>query len=231
MFIRVIYVVCFFLSLNALGAPLDGEALPTTSQQAPSKESTESGESTTNTDSMPTKADASNGLLELEISQVQCKADGGAQCGDETGGLSLGIAADYQLADWVRIGVSGRTSHFGGQENFTSQTAFVNIKLEYRWAQWSILGGGGYGLARNHFERQEAIGNVEYSFLGFSALNLTSQLTYHYSQSLRVFLSSTFNFGGTGELCVKRPNGSEACRDEQDLVDLWHNGIGIALSY
>ena len=78
----------------------------------------------------------------------------------------FGYRMDCQLADWVRIGVSGRTSHFGGQENFTSQTAFVNIKLEYRWAQWSILGGGGYGLAWNHFERQ-AIGNVEYSFWGF----------------------------------------------------------------
>ena len=230
MFIRVIYVVCFFLSLDVSGAPLDDDAMPTTSQ-TPSNEPTEGGVSKANTESNPTKAYASNGLFELEIGQVQCKADGGAQCGDETGGVSLGIAADYQLADWIRIGVSGQTSHFGGQDHFTSQTAFVNIKLEYRWAQWSILGGGGYGLARNHFKRQEAIGNVEYSFLGFSALNLTSQLIYHYSQSLRIFLASTLNFGGTGELCVKRPNGSEACRDEQDLVDLWHNGIGIALSY
>ena len=230
MFIRIIYVVCFFLSLDVLGAPSDGAAIPTTSQ-TPSEEPTESGGSTANTEPNPTNAYASNGLVELQIGQVQCKADGGAQCGDETDGVSLGIAADYRLADWIRIGVSGHTSHFGGQDNFTSQTAFLNLKLEYRWAQWSILGGGGYGLARNHFKRQEAIGKVEYSFLGFSALNLTSQLTYHHSESLRIFLASTFNFGGTGELCVKRPNGSEACRDEQDLVDLWHNGLGIALSY
>ena len=230
MFLRLIYAVILFTSVDTLSAPLDEQTQQPESQE-PRKVPTESNTSTATTEASPMNADASDMLFELQIAQVQCKADGGAQCGDETGGVSLGIAADYQLRDWVRIGVSVRSSHFGGQDDFTSQTAFMNIKFEYRWSQWAILGGGGYGLARNHFERQEPIGNVEYSYLGFSALNFTSQLTYHYNQNLRVFLASTFDLGGSGELCVKRPNGTEACRDEQDLVDLWHNAAGIAFSY
>ena len=103
MFARFIYAVILFTSVDTLSAPLDEQTQPPESQ-GPSKVPTESNASTATTEAEPMNADASNVLFELEIAQVQCKADGGAQCGDETGGLSLGIAADYQLRIGCALG-------------------------------------------------------------------------------------------------------------------------------